>query len=253
MRKTAILAGLYLFCLIIFKTSTASALTPPEDIFDGSLLEKNELSTLVLKKEPKKAKKSKKIKKIHTVAQGDSLSSIAKKYKVSWERIFDNNTSLSDPNQIHPGDKLEIPSANKKLKKRVITASMPSQSFASSSSPTISYANVSNNSSVDYSYRGSSAGNGYVQGYCTWYVKNRRPDLPNNLGNADTWAARAASQGYATGNTPRAGAVGQQGMHVVYVERVNRNGTVLVSEMNYAGFGVKSSRTVSASNFRYIY
>ena len=77
--------------------------------------------------------------------------------------------------------------------------------------------------------------------------------MPNNLGNANTWVARAAAQGMATGSTPRAGAVGQQGMHVVYVESVNGDGTVTISEMNHVGWNVVNQRTVPASNFQYIY
>ena len=53
-------------------------------------------------------------------------------------------------------------------------------------------------------------------------------------------------------NTPKAGAIMQttQGAygHVAYVESVNSNGSVRVSEMNYGyGPGVVTSRTISAS------
>ena len=100
----------------------------------------------------------------------------------------------------------------------------------------------------------SSAGNTYYRGYCTWYVKERRPDLPNRLGNGGQWAASAAAQGYATGSTPRAGAVAETTGHVAYVESVNGNGTITISEMNGpAGFGVVGSRTVPASQYHYIY
>lgn len=100
--------------------------------------------------------------------------------------------------------------------------------------------------------------NTYMWGQCTWYAKQRRPDLPNNLGNANTWYVQAAADGYAEGTTPYAGAVGtttEGGFgHVVYVESVNANGTVNISEMNYAGgVGVVHTRTVPASDFTYIY
>ena len=57
--------------------------------------------------------------------------------------------------------------------------------------------------------------------------------------------------GYTVNNTPKAGAVMQtsQGAygHVAYVESVNDDGSVKVSEMNYnGGPGVVSSRTISA-------
>jgi surface antigen len=99
----------------------------------------------------------------------------------------------------------------------------------------------------------SSAGNTYTKGQCTWYVKSRRPDLPNGLGNGGQWVANAAARGFATGTTARAGAVGEQPGHVVYVESVSGD-MVNISEMNFnGGVGVVHTRTVAASTFKYIY
>lgn len=96
--------------------------------------------------------------------------------------------------------------------------------------------------------------NTYVKGQCTWYVKNKRPDLPNRLGNGGQWVKNAAARGFATGKTPKVGAVAEQPGHVAYVEAVNSNGTVKISEMNYnGGVGVVHERTVAASKFTYIY
>lgn len=100
---------------------------------------------------------------------------------------------------------------------------------------------------------GDSSGNLYTYGYCTWYVKNRRPDIPNNWGDAYQWTYNAQSIGWPTGFNPRPGAIGNAGNHVVYVEQVNGDGTILISEMNYVGWNTQSSRTVSASAFTYIY
>lgn len=105
----------------------------------------------------------------------------------------------------------------------------------------------------NFSFGLSSGGNTYYRGYCTWYAKSKRPDIPNSLGNANTWFVRAQALGLPTGTEPKAGAIGQQGMHVVYIEKVNPGGTVTISEMNYKGFGIVSSRKVPASSFRYIY
>jgi len=42
--------------------------------------------------------------------------------------------------------------------------------------------------------------------------------------------------------------------HVALVEQVSANGSmVYVSEMNYRGVGVKSTRWVSSKQFKYIY
>jgi surface antigen len=107
-------------------------------------------------------------------------------------------------------------------------------------------------------YAGNSAGNLYAPGNCTWYAKSRRPDLPNNLGNANTWYARAVAQGWNVGLTPKKGAVatttaGSLG-HVAYVEGVSLDGQwVTISEMNYRGLYSMNTRTVHYTEFRYIY
>lgn len=98
----------------------------------------------------------------------------------------------------------------------------------------------------------STAGNTYTYGYCTWYVKNRRPSIPNGWGDAYQWLGNARAQGFATGSTPRVGAVGTAGNHVVYVESVSGS-SVFISEMNYVGWNVRSTRTAPASSFMYIY
>lgn len=100
--------------------------------------------------------------------------------------------------------------------------------------------------------------NSYAWGQCTWYANNKRPDLPNNLGNANTWYAVAAAAGIAVGTEPRVGAIGvtTEGYygHVVYVETINDDGTVNISEMNYAGgINVVHYRTVMPGEFVYIY
>ena len=48
----------------------------------------------------------------YTVEAGDNLSKIGAKYGVSWQQIFDaNRDTISDPDMIHPGQELKIPSA----------------------------------------------------------------------------------------------------------------------------------------------
>ena len=49
----------------------------------------------------------------YTVAAGDSLSKIATKYKgVTWQKIFEaNRDQIKNPDLIHPGQKLRIPTA----------------------------------------------------------------------------------------------------------------------------------------------
>jgi LysM repeat protein len=49
----------------------------------------------------------------YTVQPGDSLSKIATKYKgVTWQKIFEaNRDQIKNPDLIHPGQKLRIPTA----------------------------------------------------------------------------------------------------------------------------------------------
>lgn len=107
-------------------------------------------------------------------------------------------------------------------------------------------------------YAPNSSGNLYAPGNCTWYAKSMRPDLPNNLGNANTWYARAAAQGWNVGSTPKKGAVatttaGGLG-HVAYVIGVSLDGQqVTIREMNYRGLYSMNTRTVHYTEFKYIY
>ena len=109
----------------------------------------------------------------------------------------------------------------------------------------------SNGRSISNGY--ASGSNLYTSGQCTYYVFDRvGGKIGSTWGNASNWANAAASSGYTVNNTPKAGAIMQttQGAygHVAYVESVNSNGSVRVSEMNYGyGPGVVTSRTISAS------
>lgn len=182
----------------------------------------------------------------YVVKSGDNLSTIAEENNTTWPRLWNKNKSIKHPDRIHIDQVLIIPLESEVLKDRPIP--QPPR-------PQVQRQNVQ--SAPQTAPRGYNGGNTYSAGYCTWYAKSRRPDLPNNLGNANTWYTRAAAQGIPTGSAPRAGAIGATTAgdlgHVVYVERVNGDGTVLISEMNYEGLYIQSSRTVSASKFVYIY
>lgn len=102
--------------------------------------------------------------------------------------------------------------------------------------------------------KSSSSGNLYTWGNCTFYIKNLRPELPNNLGNADTWFYMAQADGLSVGYTPRIGAVAVAiyGMHVALVTGIH-DGMIDVTEMNVLGLNVVSSNTYPTSAYRYIY
>lgn len=178
---------------------------------------------------------------IYIVVSGDNLTKIGTAYNVEWQRLWAKNTQLTHPDLIHVGDQITIPEPSETLS-REIPAAVALPATTPGVAPRMSF----------------DGGNTYDYGYCTWYVKNRRgASIPNSLGNANTWYSRATAAGMAVGSVPRAGAVGTTTAgslgHVVYVESVNADGTVNISEMNYQGWGVQSSRTTSASEFLYIY
>ena len=68
------------------------------------------------------AKTDQKRKKV-TVKQGDTLSKIAKKAKLSsWRPVWDLNKKIKHPNLIYPGQKLLLPAKGEKVKHRPLPA-----------------------------------------------------------------------------------------------------------------------------------
>jgi surface antigen len=285
MRLTALLVGVTLAGVVFQNAGTTvsaetginSKTDNQAQALDGELLAllnkddnkevyKVALAEWVIKEETEGlAKPEKQQPKTHTVVSGDTLTRIANEYDTEWVRLWEKNAELKHPDQLKVGQKLTIPESDEKLAKRelpdppvqpaaaAVAQAAPARTQSRTQAPS-RQTNAVRTASVQTSApRGSSSGNLYVPGYCTWYVKNQRPDLPNNLGNADTWVSRARAQGLPTGSTPRAGAVGQRGMHVVYVKSVNSDGSVNISEMNHKGLYVITHRTLPGNYFQYIY
>lgn len=90
----------------------------------------------------------------------------------------------------------------------------------------------------------------FPYGQCTYWVSTQRS--VGQWNNASDWLWQAKRDGWATGSTPVVGAIAWEYGHVAYVTAVNGD-MVTVSEMNYVGWGVQSSRTVHSSTFQYIY
>lgn len=102
----------------------------------------------------------------------------------------------------------------------------------------------------------------YPQGQCTWYVDQRMKQfgqyIHSNLGDAHHWNNRAAREGYQVSSTPKkhtavvfeAGQLGAdtQYGHVAFVEKVNADGSIIISESNVKGLGVISYRTIDADD-----
>ena len=105
---------------------------------------------------------------------------------------------------------------------------------------------------------------GYGYRNCTDWVAYRvrvaGGYVPSGLGNAKQWDDRAPAYGYAVSGTPREGAaaVSNSGFygHVMYVEAVNADGSIVVSDYNRAGTGKYDMNQLSAataSNLNYVY
>lgn len=224
----------YLFNLDLFKTNNTFSFTEPEPQIIVKPKDEPTPSKPVEVKKPEPV--------VYTVVAGDNLSKIGTAYNVEWQRLWAKNLNIKHPDLIYVGDKITIPEPSEQLKRDLpAVVALPAKTPG-----VVAAAPV---------YDGS---NTYDYGYCTWYVKNRRgASLPNGLGNANTWYSRAAASGMAVGSAPRAGAVGTTTRgslgHVVYVESVNSDGTIQISEMNAPVWGKTTYRTASASEFVYIY
>lgn len=134
----------------------------------------------------------------------------------------------------------------------------PTRSASSNSKPIPGGGNFA---AIDPSY--VAALNGGYPGQCTWYVYNRlaylgAPIKHMLMGNGGEWGHYGRVNGYSVSNTPKAGTAvswqgGEAGIsthygHVAFVEKVNADGSILVSEMNYKGEFVISTRVVSAAD-----
>lgn len=98
----------------------------------------------------------------------------------------------------------------------------------------------------------------YTPGQCTFYVFDKRAadgkTISTFWGDAKNWASQAQADGFEVNHQPKKGAIFQTPIgvwgHVAYVERVNMDGSVFISEMNYIAPYIVSTRTISASEAR---
>jgi surface antigen len=177
---------------------------------------------------------------IYTVKSGDTPDSLAAKFRADKDKIVAYNDA--EIGGLAVGEQIIIPDATK-----VAPAAARASAYFSwgGAAPIYGY-------------------NGYDYGYCTWWVATRRSQVgmpvPANLGNASSWAYIARAAGLPTGYTPKqyaAAVTGTRGEgHVVFVESVNPDGSIVISEMNHLGWNVKDTETIpaaQAANYSYIY
>lgn len=187
---------------------------------------------------------------VYTVKNGDDPQGLAERYRADKDRIIAYNDA--EITGLKPGQPIVIPDGVLPENERPgYYVTQPLQSPNSTSS----------NIAITGVRIATSPGNGYSYGYCTYYAYNRRAELgkpiEGNWGDAVAWAAYARASGFSVDHTPSSGAVIQNGGgwggygHVGVVEKVLDDGSLLVSDMNYAGWNIISTRTVPASSVSY--
>ena len=179
---------------------------------------------------------------VYTVKAGDTPDSIASRYFANKENLLIFNDA-EETGAFREGERIVIPDG--------VAPAAPAVARSSRSAANLSYG-FSFGSAAVY------GSNGYDYGWCTCHAANRRQEIgrpiPNNLGNAISWLSVARRAGLPTGNEPQAGAVlwhknlGGLG-HVAFVEKINDDGSALVSDMNYPSWGRVTYRTVPPSEF----
>ena len=168
----------------------------------------------------------------HTVVAGESLNIIANKYGVSVDALMQANHL--NGYLIMPNQTLTIPNGGSGSG----SGGTATQTSGNYTSPSFNHQNL------------------YTEGQCTWYVFDKRSQAGKPIStywsDAKYWASNAANDGYQVNNTPSVGAIMQSTPgpygHVAYVERINGDGSILISEMNYTNGPYNMNyRTIPAS------
>lgn len=69
------------------------------------------------------------------IQEGDSLTKIAGANQTTWNRLFDANETIKDPDVIYPGDKVRIPKPDEQLVSRSLPTVVPVTAVRSSHLP----------------------------------------------------------------------------------------------------------------------
>lgn len=170
---------------------------------------------------------------VYQVKSGDTIDVLVSRYQANKELFITVNDAESG--RLTPGEYIWIPNG---VQPAPVARFSTSGGYSFGSSPIYS-------------------ANGYDRGYCTWWAAHRRAQIgrpiPSNLGNACTWKSLALAAGFSVGTKPAAGAViwtpsGCYG-HVGFVERLNEDGSVWVSDMNSRGFVAMDTSSAPAGGW----
>lgn len=162
-----------------------------------------------------------------------TLPDIVKKYKGNMSEILSYN-GLVDEQDVQPGDYIFC--------KGCVIPAPPKPVAKPSNKKQIGIA--------DDSIPNVYGGHTFPKGYCTYYVA-RKVKITFG-GNAKNWLANAKAAGYETGSAPHPGSVvvtseNKRYGHVAYVKQVTED-SIVIEEMNFAGWNKISTRTLSLNN-----
>jgi len=210
----------------------------------------------------------------YTVADGDDLGGIATKFGVTQDDIRWSNADLTNTDRVKLGQVLTVPPIHGFVYtvKDGDTVQKLADTFRVDSVSVINF-NYLRHDSVDPGSRliipggvgpqlfprrvssdpphlGTFANGRFYYGYCTWYVASRT--YVPWTGDAWAWFGNAKAMGYDTGQVPQPGAIMVTWEswvgHVAYVEAVNADGSFVVSEMNYRGWGIIDTRMLRTNS-----
>lgn len=180
---------------------------------------------------------------VYQVKDGDTVASITNKYQANQDTFMTVNDA---ENGITAGELVWIPNGVQPLLVNITTRVLSTGTFSGA-----------------HRFNSCSSGisNGYDCGWCTWWAAFRRMQtgnpVPSNWGDAYTWAAAAAGSGHTVSLTPVAGAVIWFNYdHVGFVEGLNSDGSITISEMNQEGWDVVDYRNIPSdqlADYKYIY
>ncbi len=178
----------------------------------------------------------------YTVKAGDTAESIASQFQAVPAQILSFNDA--EVKGLVAGQEIIVPDG---VKAEPVAAAPAKVAAVSSYSGPTDFIRVAS---------GFVGGNSYSYGHCTYYAKSRRPDVGSFWGNASSWFYNARANGFATSYSPSPGWIawrswgGGGAGHVAIVERVNGDGTMVVSDMNgIAGWNRVGTATVPISSY----
>jgi surface antigen/LysM repeat protein len=173
---------------------------------------------------------------VYKVKSGDTIDSVSSKYQANKDSFIAVNDAESG--SLAVDDLIWIPNG---------TQPLPNLRFSTASS-----------GGFAWGYSAIYGNSGYDYGYCTWWAALRRSQIgrpvPSNLGNAISWKTLAARAGFGVDQAPQVGAVvwtpASYGYgHVGFVEKINDDGSVWVSDMNSHGLASMDSNSSNAGGW----